>query len=175
MQYEIRKIAGLSPDMTPQETRTIMSRAGINLAKEMLSAVTGKPENALSFIRDENGKPGLSTGEMAFNISHSGDRVLCAVHSTPIGVDIEQPGEYRDRVAKRICTPEEYAYIGKDATRFLEVWTRKEAYAKFIGRGLSITLKSVVVADSNRLLPEINGAKVITDTVDGYIFSIVFI
>ncbi len=174
MQYEVREIPALSPDLTPRQKRILISGAGQALAREMLSAVIGKVPEELAIVRRRNGKPELTTGEMAFNISHSGNRVMCAIHPTPIGADIEQIGGYRDRVARRVCTPEEYAYIAGDATRFLEVWTRKEAYAKFTGRGLSLKLKSVVVADSNGLLPEINGARAITDKADGYVFSIVF-
>ncbi len=174
MQYEIREVSGLSPDMTPRQKRTLMSAAGEQLAKEMLSSVTGVPPENLTIVRDRGGKPHLLGQDLHFNISHSGNRVLCAVHTSPIGVDIEQPGCYRDRVARRVCTPEEYAYINGDPVRFLEVWTRKEAYAKLTGRGLALKLKSVAVAGSDGLLPEIHGAYVFTAQQDGYVFSIVY-
>lgn len=174
MQYKIIVLADLPQRKDPRQRRATISEQGLAFAREMLSAISGRPPETLRLIRDAHGKPQLADGNLHFNISHSGDRVLCAVHTAPIGVDIEQPRPYNDRVARRICTPAEYAYIGGDAARFLAVWTRKEAYAKWDGRGLSLGLHHIQVADRAALLPEIRGVKVMTAQADGYVFSIVF-
>lgn len=149
------------------ENLSIMGHA---LAKEMLSQ---KAPSDITFQKTVRGKPYLADSEWQFNISHSGNKVLCGIHNGAVGVDIERPRPYNDRVAKRVCTPAEYAYIGGDAVRFLEVWTRKEAYAKLIGKGLSASLKTIEVASDTALHKEIYGCDVITKVQDGYIYSII--
>ena len=159
MQYEIQPLANGS---------------GEQLARRMLSAATGLPPDAVSILRDRNGKPYWQGGELYFNYSHSGDRLLCAVHTAPVGADIEKLGAYRERVARRVCTPAEYRYIAGDAVRFLEVWTRKEAYAKYTGRGLSIGLRNIAVATETALTPTVGNCAVLTAQQDGYVFSVVW-
>lgn len=159
MQYEIQ----------PRE-----SVSGEQLARRMLSAATDLPPSAFTILRDDRGKPYWQGGNLHFNYSHAGEKLLCAVHTAPVGADIEKIGAYRDRVARRVCTPAEYRYIGGDAVRFLEVWTRKEAYAKYNGRGLGIGLQTILVATETALTPRIENCAVLTAQQDGYVFSVVW-
>lgn len=147
---------------------------GEQLARRMLSAAVGQPPERFCIDRDSAGKPYWVGGNLFFNYSHSKDRLLCAVHTAPVGADIEKIGDYRDRVARRVCTPAEYRYIGKDPVRFSEVWTRKEAYAKYTGRGLSYGLQNIPVATEAALTPQILGCAVLTAQAEGYVFSIVW-
>lgn len=148
------------------------SKMGHALAKEMLSQKT--KADTFTFQKTEHGKPYLKDSAWQFNISHSGNKVLCGIHNGAIGVDIEKPREYTDRVARRVCTDAEYAYISGDAKRFLEVWTRKEAYAKLIGKGLAASLVTIEVASDTALHEEIDGCPVKTWEENGYICSIVW-
>ncbi|MBS4536683.1 4'-phosphopantetheinyl transferase superfamily protein [Clostridium sp. D2Q-14] len=101
------------------------------------------------FDKNQYGKPYLKNyPKFHFNISHSGDFVVCAIDKNPIGIDIEKIKyiEYRD-IAKRYFTMNESKYIiekdlSAQLTRFYEIWTLKESYIKCIGQGLSIPLKS---------------------------------
>ena len=77
-------------------------------------------------------------------------------------------------VMRRICTTGECAYIGSDAVRFTEVWTRKEAFSKLDGRGLSIGPLTVPTADENGLFPRVCGCAVQTAVFGDYVFSIVW-
>ncbi len=149
-----------------------LSKIGHALAKEMLLQKT--EADTLFFQKTEHGKPYLPDSSWQFNISHSGNKVLCGVHNGAIGVDIEKPRPFNDRVAKRVCTPAEYAYIGGDSVRFLEVWTRKEAYAKLIGKGLSVSLKTIEVASETALHAEVCGHPVKTWDENGYVCSIIW-
>ena len=72
-----------------------------------------------------------------FNISHSGKFVLLALADYPIGIDVEQIKDYKDEVAKFVCSETEYKKI-KDNESFFRIWTSKEALAKADGRGLTI-------------------------------------
>ena len=109
------------------------------------------------FIRNEDitirenqyGKPYLiKSPEFNFNISHSGDFVVCAIDNKPIGIDIEEVKtiEYK-AIAKNLFSVIEFNYIiekdiSMQLSKFYEVWTLKESYIKFCGQGLSIPLKS---------------------------------
>ena len=95
---------------------------------------------------------------MEFNISHSGDLVVCAVDDKPVGIDVEQIRPMDMKVAKYICKDKELIYIWgyepcKDdfimtsnseiLTRFFEVWTKKEATGKCIGIG-AVDVKNIM-------------------------------
>lgn len=102
----------------------------------------------LIFAKTEFGKPFLvNDNKIHFNISHSGDWVLGAVHYLPVGVDIEkiQPIDYQ--IAARFFSKSEYHNLmnkeGRDKLEyFYEIWTLKESYIKAVGKGLSIPLES---------------------------------
>ena len=60
-------------------------------------------------------------------------------------------------------TENEQKYVGKDKIRFLEIWTKKEAYSKFTGKGISEKFSSFDV-----LLPPLSDNFTVTidnDTV----------
>lgn len=104
----------------------------------------------INFKKNEYGK--LSADKnIYFNISHSGKFVIVGISDNEIGVDIEK---YRDEshkiieLAKRYYTKQEYEYVlsfSSDEERvkaFYKLWTLKESYVKYIGKGLSIPLSS---------------------------------
>lgn len=102
----------------------------------------------LIFDKTEFGKPFLvNDHKIHFNISHSGEWVLGAVHDLPVGVDVEkiQPLDYQ--IAARFFSKSEYHNLinkeGWDKLEyFYEIWTLKESYIKAVGKGLSIPLES---------------------------------
>lgn len=103
----------------------------------------------INFDKNEYGKPYLEGyPKFNFNISHSGDFVVCAVSDRPIGIDIEKVEyiEYK-YIAKTFFTAGEFDYIVKkkldiQLSTFYEIWTLKESYTKCCGQGLSIPLNS---------------------------------
>lgn len=120
------------------------------------------------FQRNRYGKPWLKDyPEFNFNISHSGEFVLCAVDHMPIGVDVEKIKslEY-EGIASSFFTKEENEYIFNDdlqnnLNKFYEIWTLKESYVKCCGQGLSIPLKSFSIKiDSNREISLISDNKI---------------
>ena len=79
----------------------------------------------------------------AFNISHSGDYVVCAAAKTPgcttaVGVDVEHPRPDSLHVAERVFTAREIEWMqqGDAPRRFCQLWTCKEALIKLFGEGL---------------------------------------
>ena len=103
-------------------------------------------------VRGEYGKPYLRDSHgVFFNLSHSGDHVLCAVADAECGCDIEQLRPAELRVAKRFFHPSEYALLSSKATAegqnelFFRLWTLKESYVKASGRGLSMPFDSLAL------------------------------
>lgn len=89
----------------------------------------------------ENGKP--YSNNAFFNLSHSGDFVALATSSCEIGVDIEALHLYDERVAKRMFTQKENAWVIEDKdNRFSAMWCRKESVMKYTGKGLSLLASS---------------------------------
>ena len=132
--------------------------AGEMLARKAIAEWCGVAPESIAFGIKEHGKPYAKDLAVEFNISHSGDMVVCAVDNKPIGIDIEQIRPIDLAVAKRICTDEELLYLfgyvptEQDFTyitdtqtliRFFELWTAKEAYGKLIGEGLNLLFSHI--------------------------------
>lgn len=100
------------------------------------------------FEYNEYGKPfimGLSNFE--FNISHSGDWVVCAVGEKKIGIDIEKMSNPIIDVAMNFFSNYEFNELmqkrdEEQTDYFFDLWTLKESYIKWRGNGLSIPLDS---------------------------------
>lgn len=106
------------------------------------------------------GKPYLrSHRDIFFNISHSEARVVCAVGSVPLGIDIQyhrtvQP-ERLDRMAVRFLSPrelEQYREASRKAESFYHFWTKKESYLKYTGEGIRRNLGELAY-EGCRFLP----------------------
>ena len=116
----------------------------------------------LRFSANSYGKPVLAgvhrSSALRFNVSHSGDLALLAVGcAREVGVDLERlrPGRAgeRMRLAERFFSPAEAAGLralpeDERDDAFLVCWTRKEAYIKAVGRGLSLPLSMFEVTVS---------------------------
>ena len=118
------------------------------LLRFILSRDIGLKQKDIILDIDQNGKPYLR-GEngIHFNISHSGDYVVCAIDRTPIGVDIEEIKKADLIVTKRIfSTSEQKRIISDDKSRdelFFQYWTLKESYSKYTGKGLRLPFSSI--------------------------------
>lgn len=106
---------------------------------------------AVSFRYEAGGKPALAPGQSSdldFNVSHSADVAVVAIsRAGQVGVDIEAIRSLPDRddLARGIFTDAEYAALRalpfdlRDLG-FFNGWTRKEAFVKATGEGLSRSL-----------------------------------
>ncbi len=168
MQYRLLQLHIEHPTYAQQH------EAGVQLARQMLAEISGMPPHEIRILYTENGKPYTDSAPLHFSISHTDGVVLCAVHTAPIGADIERIRLPRPNTVKRVCTDAECAYIGDDPTRFAAVWTRKEAYAKLTGKGVSIGLQTIPTADEKGLLTTVCSMQVQTVLEDIYVYSIVF-
>jgi len=113
--------------------------------------------NRLKFSYGFHGKPtlgGVTDGHsLCFNMSHSeGLAVFAFAWHRRIGVDVEyvRPMPDGEEIAERFFSPRENAVFrtvpaSKKLEAFLNCWTRKEAFLKAIGDGLSRSLDSFEV------------------------------
>lgn len=82
-----------------------------------------------------------------FNVSHSGTMAVCAVSSSPVGIDVEERQSYDEGVARLCFTDDELEWLSQQADAdwaFTRLWTRKESYLKLLGTGLSKSANSFV-------------------------------
>jgi 4'-phosphopantetheinyl transferase len=99
--------------------------------------------NSMSYAG--GGRPYLPQGP-AFNISHAGNRVVCAISPAArrVGVDVERLDHLTEASLgdlEETMTPAQWAAIRADADpvrRFLALWTMKESVVKATGLGLSL-------------------------------------
>ncbi len=98
------------------------------------------------------GKPALAARErpLRFNVSNSGDLAAYAfTFDCEIGVDVEHRRRLLEieSIAQRFFAPDEVAELmdlpeSERPDGFFNCWTRKEAYIKAVGDGLSVPLDS---------------------------------
>ena len=115
------------------------------LKKSTIARFLGVSEDSLQFARTQNGKPYLKNyPRIHFNLSHTRGHVLLGISDEgEIGVDIEEVSDTPPyEIVNLVFGKEEKEYLdcmpeGK-AERFYELWTKKEAYLKYIGTGFLI-------------------------------------
>ncbi|MBC2580402.1 4'-phosphopantetheinyl transferase superfamily protein [Clostridium sp. DJ247] len=118
------------------------------LARYLICKKTGVKNEHLIFEKNEYGKPVLvKPCGIYFNISHSGNWVVCAIDDTPVGVDVETIKEIDLKIAERFFSEYEYNAIVNQPKEliqnyFYKIWTLKESYIKAEGKGLYIPLNS---------------------------------
>ena len=146
----------LSPDELERADRfgNPARRSAFLVARATLRGVLahelGTDPAVLRFAIGPHGKPFLDNPSTAlrFNLSHSGDIVLCAVAwGRDVGVDVERikPDIDHTALARRFFSPlenQELASLPPALQRaaFFAAWTRKEALVKAWGAGLSLAL-----------------------------------
>jgi 4'-phosphopantetheinyl transferase len=131
----------------------ILTRA---LLRMVLASYAAQSPESLSFDYSAQGKPALKNGppDLRFNVSHTeGLAVLALVREREIGVDAEKIRAQPDaqKLAKRFFSAREQLFLGKLSgdelqRAFFRCWTRKEAYIKAKGEGLSIPLHAFDVS-----------------------------
>lgn len=127
---------------------------------------------SLQFTEGEFGKPSLTNGNgLEFNLSHSGDLALLAVsRERAVGVDVERWNEETEHLTlaehffseaecealRGLAQANEQVVAG-----FFAAWSRKEAYIKASGHGITRGLHHFAVS----LVPG-EPARVIADQLD---------
>ncbi len=141
--------------------RYIVGRA---MLRTTLSRILGTAPRKLQFAYSQYGKPTLE-GDLRFNLSHSDSYAVLAVAAgCDVGVDVERVRRDDDLIplARRFFSPAEVEQLtalpaDEQTMAFFRCWTRKEAYIKADGAGLSIPLDAFSVALGRGDVPRLSG------------------
>ena len=141
-----------------QDRRRFVVRRGV--LRAVLGWYLGTRPERLRFECNRHGKPSLAgqTGvrPIRFNLAHSADLAVIAVtHGREVGVDVERLDARVDslEIAERFFSPREAAALrgrspSAQTRAFFHCWTRKEAYLKARGMGVTWPLDRVEVSVS---------------------------
>lgn len=139
----------------PEDRDHFINARGI--LRRLLGQYLSISPTEIAFTFTEFGKPGLAIDtSLSFNISHAGGYGLFGFSSgAPLGVDLEKVDASIEveRLAVRFFSPTEAAAVlALSATdrpaAFFRTWTRKEAFIKAHGKGLSLPLDQFTVTVS---------------------------
>lgn len=126
---------------------------GHGALRAILGGYLGKDPRDLEFAQGPRGKPYLAEAGPFFNLSHSGKLALIGVSAVELGLDCEKVRhlESLGEIARKHFSEAEFAALDAlqgDARElaFYRCWTRKEAYIKALGEGLSMPLDSFDVS-----------------------------
>lgn len=142
---------------------------GRGVLRQVLGACLKTQPAALVFGQQPRGKlflfPSALTGDFDFNLSHSGRKVaIVLARGRKVGVDIESMQRLDDWMilAGRIFSPRELDELfslpkPQQQKAFFNGWTRKEAYLKATGEGLTDDLPSIEITLAHGKEPELLG------------------
>jgi 4'-phosphopantetheinyl transferase len=131
----------------PKDRDHFINARGI--LRSLLGRYLSLPAGEIAFTYSAYGKPDLATEtSLNFNVSHAGGYGLFGFTSgAPLGVDLEKTDKSIEvgRLASRFFSPTEAATVlalpaGDQVAAFFRTWTRKEAFIKAHGEGLSLPL-----------------------------------
>ncbi|MCC9866382.1 4'-phosphopantetheinyl transferase superfamily protein, partial [Streptococcus agalactiae] len=119
-------------------------------------------------VYNEFGKPSLKRKDIFYNISHSGKYVTCAISNKMVGIDIQKHIENFEEIISFFSTSEK-EYLASIPLHkllikeFFKIWTVKESYVKFLGRGLYKELDSFsLFLDKKKIIDE---GRIVKDTL----------
>lgn len=150
-----RKLIICLTDLRSEDTAALTeSAAGRLLLVRALGDYLGRAPSAEELAgqsKSANGKPFFPAyPDFHYNISHSGDYVVCAYSAQPIGIDIQQIPDRARRassIAGHFFSDREVAALQdlpdfEMRRLFTRFWTSRESYIKLTGRGLAEPFKS---------------------------------
>ena len=157
---EVRKDKILKLKQNEDRLRTLF---GETVIRNLIQHKLGIPFDSIDFKINNYGKPFLAEKQdFHFNISHSGQWIVCAVGKYSVGIDIEQVvkldmdisrnvfSEYEQRIFEALPDARKEAY-------FFDLWTLKESFMKATGLGFSIAPSSFTLYISKNKVTLLEG------------------
>jgi len=131
--------------------------SGELLARYSIGEYLEKPNQEIKLVFGKKGKPHIGNlKNIHFNISHSGQYIVCAVGPNELGIDVERIREVNLRIAERFFSSSEIHDLmqlpeEERMTYFITLWTIKESFLKAIGRGLTQHLNSFTIVKNDTI------------------------
>ena len=147
-----RALDAASPQRRAKARRYLRrSDQALSLGAEMLLRRAlrdrGLGDRSLVYRYGEHRKPYLPDAEgFHFNLSHSGEFVMCAASAREVGCDIEAIADIDLEIARRYFFRDEYEHIAGQPDQksredlFFRYWALKESFMKCTGLGMSLPL-----------------------------------
>lgn len=131
----------------------------------------GTDFRSLEIAKGEYGKPYIVGADNGydFSVSHSAQAIAFAGGLARIGVDLELIRRRKMGITERFFAENEVRYIERSANSdeaFCEIWTKKEAYSKMLGKGLAAGFRSFDVTSGEL------DCDFYTEITNGYSFSV---
>jgi 4'-phosphopantetheinyl transferase len=106
-------------------------------------------EKSIIIQQTKEGKPYIYNYPLHFNITHTKGGVLCVVSKDMVGIDIERVFSAPTNIMRMCFSKEEINEVnklqGEESDKlFYYIWTRKEAYCKWNGLGITQDLKNII-------------------------------
>lgn len=143
------------------------------LAYTVLQSLLPK-EMELEIFRDEMGKPYVKY-PLSFNLSHTGGACAVLTDTGEVGIDIERiDRKVSSGLENHILSGEEKEYLLSQENHkeaLIALWTRKEAYLKAIGKGISFPLKEVSTASRKGLKESFGAFKLKTMKIQDFFLT----
>ena len=167
------RLRGFLP-LLPKERREKVARYRFEEDK-ILSLIAGlmiyRETGGRELCFNEHEKPYIKEcDDFFFSLSHSDRCVAIAADEKEIGVDVERIREKdHDKLARRFFSLGEQKYIDSSEDKplaFTEIWTRKEAYLKRKGTGITEDLTAFDTTE------EYFDRHIRTTVLDGYVLSV---
>lgn len=125
--------------------------------RQILGGYLQRDPAEVAFRSGPRGKPYLAGGGPHFNLSHSGKLALVGIAHRELGLDVEKVRhlESLTQIARRHFSTGEFERLaalgeGDRELAFYRCWTRKEAYIKALGEGLTMPLDTFDVSLDER-------------------------
>ena len=170
-------------DISLDECRRSMSIFSKSIRKKILTKHLNIKPEFLRFSKGRHGKPILKgRNDFHFNISHSNNYWMMALSKDgEIGIDIEFHKDRKnmdDIVTSYFHSSEREEYNNQKSDTekkvfFYHIWTRKEAYAKYLGMGLNYNFSSSDFTNNN--VPTVPISTTLITNTKGYHFTSVSI
>jgi len=154
------------------------------IVRYLLGSYLGVPPSSVAYLREPcaccgapHGRPALDkpSRPLHFSLSRSGGLALVGIASARVGVDVE-PISQQDTVAEvsPLLHPAERTEIlsatpSKRAAAFTRIWTRKEAYLKGIGLGVTHDLTADYLGTEQRAAAPMGWTVVAAPVPAGYV------
>jgi len=137
------------------------------MIRDIIVEKTKLENEIIHFSFNQYRKPFLNNlNDFYFNLSHSGNWIVCAIDNNPIGIDVEQIKSIDFDISRNYFSYDEHIdLMNKGASErlsyFFTLWTLKESYIKAEGKGLSIPLKSFSIRaeDNHNIHFKLNNVK----------------
>ena len=168
-----------------REEAALQRQLARGLLRLALQREYGLELDTLPMGKGPHGKPYFVGAPVHFSLSHCPGLVCCCLHTGEVGVDAEGPRPFSPRLARRICTKEEAAWLAAspDPARDLTaLWTLKESVMKLEGQGIAMGFQNAAFtfpegeprsADSQVALSQffLEGGFVVSAAARGHAFS----